>query len=166
MTSNILENRTSFGLALAASIFVGAVALAGTPAAAGDCPADQTTTVDVQKHPSMPAGVTDNVIATIDLSSKGGTWKGQMFRMRKLVVQPGGIVPWHEHNLRPANILVLSGSITEYRSTCKVGIRHRAGDVTTEFGDLAHWWKNTGKKPAVLISSDILPPAMADDQVM
>ncbi len=57
-----------------------------------------------------------------------------MFRFRKLVVQPGGIVPWHEHSARPANILVVEGSITEYRSTCKVPIEHAAGDVDAEFG--------------------------------
>ena len=58
-----------------------------------------------------------------------------MLRMRKLVVQPGGIVPWHEHAARPANILVVEGSITEYRSNCKVPIEHKAGDVVAEFGD-------------------------------
>ena len=88
-----------------------------------------------------------------------------MFRFRKLVVQPGGIVPWHEHSARPANILVAEGSITEYRSTCKVPIEHTAGDVTAEFGALAHWWQNNGKVPAVLYSADILPPAM-DEHTM
>jgi quercetin dioxygenase-like cupin family protein len=87
-------------------------------------------------------------------------------RLRKLVVQPGGVVPWHEHNIRPANIIVVEGSITEYASTCKVGIEHTAGDVTAEFGQLAHWWKNNGKVPAVLYSADVLPPAMHDDHMM
>ena len=109
--------------------------------------------------------MTDEVISSIDLSSKGDAWKGTMFRLRKLVVQPGGVVPWHEHSARPANILVVEGSITEYRSNCKVPIEHKAGDVTAEFGDLAHWWKNNGKVPAVLYSADILPPAM-DEHTM
>ncbi|TIT96770.1 MAG: cupin, partial [Mesorhizobium sp.] len=55
---------------------------------------------------------------------------------------------------------------TEYASTCKVGIEHPAGDVTAEFGHLAHWWKNNGKVPAVLYSADILPPAMHNDHMM
>jgi quercetin dioxygenase-like cupin family protein len=71
-------------------------------------------------------------------------------RLRKLVVQPGGIVPWHSHEKRPANIYIISGSITEYRSTCAVPIEHGAGDVPSEFGPLAHWWKNNAKKPTVL----------------
>jgi len=135
------------------------------PAFAGDCPADQVG-VDVTKPgPSMPKDVTDEVISSIDLSSKGDAFKGTMFRFRKLVVQPGGIVPWHEHSARPANILVAEGSITEYRSTCKVPIEHAAGDVTPEFGALAHWWQNNGKVPAILYSADILPPAM-DEHTM
>ena len=79
---------------------------------------------------TMPVGVTDEVLSAIDLSSKGDAWKGNMLRLRKLVVQPGGVVPWHEHKVRPANILIVEGSITEYRSNCKVPIEHKAGDVT------------------------------------
>ena len=119
----------------------------------------------MQAGPTMPKDVTDEVLSSIDLSSKGDAWKGTMLRMRKLVVQPGGVVPWHSHEARPANILVVEGSITEYRSNCKVPIEHKAGDVTAEFGALAHWWKNNGKVPAVLYSADILPPAM-DEHTM
>ena len=46
-------------------------------------------------------------------------------------------------------------------------ILHKKGDVTAEFGHLSHWWKNNGKVPAVLYSSDILTPEMhADDTAM
>ena len=63
-------------------------------------------------------------------------------RLRKLVIQPGGIVPWHSHAERPANIYVVEGAMTEYRSTCAVPIEHKAGEVAVESGNLAHWWKN------------------------
>lgn len=151
-------------LAIAVGLLT-ATAFSVAQALAGDCPAGQTATTDIQEHPSTPVGVTDTVLSAIDLSSKGAAWKGNMLRLRKLVVQPG-LVPWHEHNVRPANILIVEGSITEYRSTCKVGIEHPAGDVTAEFGQLAHWWKNNGKVPAVLYSADVLPPAMHDDHMM
>jgi quercetin dioxygenase-like cupin family protein len=77
-------------------------------------------------------------------------------RIRKLVIQPGGIVPWHSHADRPALIYVVEGSITEYSSNCAVPIEHKAGDVSREFGGLSHWWKNNSKKPVVLLSSDII----------
>jgi quercetin dioxygenase-like cupin family protein len=142
---------------------VSALSLAGvvaSPAAfAGECPADKVG-VDVTKPgPMMPKDVTDNVIASIDLA-KGYNVDGRTLRMRRLVVQPGGIVPWHSHAERPANIYVVEGAVTEYRSSCAVPIEHNAGDVAVESGSLSHWWKNNTKKPAILISSDIVPTPM------
>ena len=100
-----------------------------------------------------------------DWTAEGDAFKGQMLRLRKLVVQPGSVVPWHSHETRPANITVVEGSITEYRSNCKVPIVHKAGDTIPEFGNFSHWWKNTGKKKTVLFSADLLPPA-TDDHMM
>jgi quercetin dioxygenase-like cupin family protein len=79
--------------------------------------------------------------------------------MRRLVIEPGGVVPLHSHGERPANIYVVKGEITEYRSTCVVGVTHRAGDVVAEQGDVSHWWRNNSRRRAVLISADLPPPA-------
>lgn len=131
---------------------------------AAECPAGKMG-VDVTKPgPMKPSGVTDDVIGSIDLKAYGSP--NHLLRMRRLVVQPGGIVPWHSHGERPANILVVSGAITEYRSTCAAPIEHKTGDVAVESGSLAHWWKNNTNKPAVLISGDILPPGMSADSSM
>ncbi|WFP62809.1 cupin [Mesorhizobium sp. WSM4904] len=166
MASRTIALQAPLKLVLTLGLLTATAAFSAAPASAGDCPAGQAATADIQEHPSKPVGVTDTVLSAIDLSSKGEAWKGNMLRLRKLVVQPGGVVPWHEHTVRPANIIVVEGSITEYASTCKVGIEHAAGDVTAEFGQLAHWWKNNGKVPAVLYSADILPPAMHNDHMM
>ncbi|MDX8491047.1 cupin [Mesorhizobium sp. VK22B] len=166
MASQAIASRAPLNMALAFGLLAATAALSVAPTFAADCPAGQAATTDIQEHPSKPVGVTDTVLSAIDLTPKGEAWKGNMLRLRKLVVQPGGVVPWHEHTVRPANIIVVEGSITEYASTCKVGIEHAAGDVTAEFGQLAHWWKNNGKVPAVLYSADILPPAMHDDHMM
>jgi quercetin dioxygenase-like cupin family protein len=166
MILKLKTNRISLA-ALAFTALTFGASLPASSAFAGDCPADQVAENGMKPGPMKPKGVTDTVLGSIDLSPKGDAWKGSMLRMRKLVVQPGGIVPWHSHDMRPANILVISGSITEYRSTCKVAILHKKGDVTAEFGHLSHWWKNNGKVPAVLYSSDILSPEMhADDAAM
>src|SRR5579864_3907937 len=133
---------------------------------AADCPADKVGTDVMKPGPAAPTRVTDTVIASTDLTPKGSGFAGYKMRMRKLTVEPGGIVPWHSHDARPANIYVISGSITEYRSTCAVPIEHKAGDVTAEFGMLSHWWKNNTKRPAVLISADILPPDMKPAESM
>ena len=149
-------------------VCIAAVAFAALTgfAQAGECPADKVKEGAVTTGEMMPNGVTDDVLSAIDVSSKGGDFAGQMLRLRKLVIQPGGVVPWHDHASRPANIHIVSGSITEYRSNCEVPIVHNAGDTVAEFGaGLAHWWKNTGNEAVVLLSADLLGPAM-DDHTM
>ena len=156
-------NRT---IAAAAFGTVAMIAAAG-PVAAGECPAEKVKAGAITSGETMPVGVTDTVIASIDLAPKGGDFAGQLLRMRKLTIEPGGVVPWHEHSERPANIYVLSGTIEEYRASCMVPIVHKAGDVAVEFGvGFAHWWKNTGAEPVVLLSADIFKTKAADDHMM
>lgn len=133
-----------------------AALLAPGAAFAGQCPAGQSG-IDVRAPSTAPAkGVTDTVITSIDLAKEPTGINDRAFRMRRLVIAPGGVVPWHSHGERPAIILVVSGTVTEYASSCKVPIVHKAGDATPELSVTSHWWKNTGKTPAVLISSDLL----------
>lgn len=136
-------------------------------AAAGECPADKVKAGALTSGPDKPAGVTDTVIGSIDLTPKGGDFSNQFLRLRQLTIAPGGIVPWHEHSVRPANIYVLSGTIEEYRANCTVTIVHKAGDVAAEFGKgFAHWWKNTSAEPVVLLSADIFQSDAKEDHMM
>jgi quercetin dioxygenase-like cupin family protein len=155
--------RIAAGAGLGAAAFIGFANFAS----AGECPADKVMDGAVTAGETMPVGVTDTVIASIDLAPKGGDFKGQLLRMRKLTIAPGGVVPWHEHSERPANIYILSGTIEEYRANCAVPIVHKAGEVAVEFGQgFAHWWKNTGAEPVELISADIFKAAMKDPNMM
>ena len=133
-------------------------AAASAPAArAGTCPADKVG-VDVTKPVDYKAvGVTDTVIGSIDLAKEPANIPGRLFRLRKLVIAPGGIVPWHSHHDRPAIIYMLSGEMVEYASNCSLPIVHPAGDVTPETSGTAHWWKNLTKHTAALLSADLLP---------
>jgi len=135
-----------------------ATALLLVPAAAlaGQCPAGKGG-IDVRPADNTPAsGVTDNVLTSINVAKEPIAIPNRSFRLRKLVVQPGGVVPWHSHADRPAIIYVVSGQITEFASTCSVPIVHKAGDATPELHNTSHWWKNEDKTPAVLLSSDLL----------
>jgi quercetin dioxygenase-like cupin family protein len=125
-----------------------------TPAFAGDCPSGQEMANPLADHPTTPVGVTDTVIGSIDLNKEIGI-KGRLLRTRMLVVQPGGIVPYHSHQGRPALIYTVSGTIVEHRSSCAVPIVHKAGDIAREADGIAHWWKNEGTEPVVLLSSDV-----------
>ena len=142
--------------------------LAGA-AVAGECPADKVG-VDVTKPGSpeatTPKGVTDTILSAIDLAKAASQFAGYLIRIRKLTVEPGGVVPWHSHGERPSNIYIISGAITEYRSTCAVPIEHKAGEVVPEFGAISHWWRNNTKEPMVLLSADLFHDGMKDANPM
>jgi len=133
-----------------------ASAFIATSAFAGGCPADQQKT-DVRAAVSTPAkGVTDTVLASIDLANEPIAAKDRLLRFRKLTIEPGGIVPWHSHTDRPAIIFVQEGEIYEYASNCAVPILHKTGDVAPETHATSHWWQNSTDKKVVLLSADIL----------
>lgn len=142
------------GILLTAALAATAALVPASPAAAGSCPADKSATNALSDAQTAPAGVTDDVIGSVDLQ-KELALDGRDLRLRRLVVQPGGVVPLHSHAGRPALITVVSGAITEYRSTCSVGIEHAAGEVSTESDGISHWWRNNTGQPAVLLSADV-----------
>jgi quercetin dioxygenase-like cupin family protein len=154
-------------VALAAAI-AGAFSIAATAANAGECPAaNKVADGQGQKPGAMaPKGLTDVVRATTDLSKEPIALNGRLFRLRQLDLTPGGVVPWHSHNERPAMIYVVSGEVVEYASSCTVPIVHKAGDIAPEKNGTSHWWQNTGKTPAVLISVDLFPVANKADEHM
>lgn len=139
---------TLAGIALAAPLAF------ATPAFAGDCMTGMEAANPLAGAPTMPKDVTDTVIGAINLGPEIGI-DGRQLRTRRLVIQPGGIVPLHSHKDRPALIITVSGQVTEYRSTCKVGIVHHAGEISREADGISHWWRNEGTEPAVLLSSDV-----------
>lgn len=151
--SNHRSITRAYAIAAAAAA---ALQLGAAPSFAGTCPADKVTTDGQRPGPSAHKSVTDTVIASIDLNQEAPKLNEHEFRLRRLVVQPGGIVAWHSHEERPAIIYIISGTITEYASTCAVPIVHHAGDVARETRLTKHWWKNTTSKRVVLLSADIL----------
>ncbi len=155
MTNMFNSSRVARSLSLAAIAF-GAISIAAGAAQAGECPADKVRVDAVKNAGHGPKAVTDKVLSTLDLSMEKIAAKGYTMRVRQLVIQPGGIVPWHSHAERPALIYVVSGQILEHASNCTVPIVHKAGEVGKEPKGTSHWWQNTGKVPVVLLSFDIL----------
>ena len=154
-----MSNTTERGRFGRSILFAGAAlgaCLAASAAFAGECPADQKKGDARGPVDFKPVGVTDTVIASIDVAKPPFNIKDRNFRMRKLTVEPMGIVPWHSHADRPAIIYITEGEIVEYASNCAVPIVHKAGDVVAETPEVSHWWKNLGDKTAVLISADLL----------
>jgi quercetin dioxygenase-like cupin family protein len=136
---------------------IAVLSLVAAAAQAGECPADKVVAHGKgQPMSSEPAkGVTDKVITSTELAKEPVAIDGRLFRARRLDIAPGGVVPWHSHGDRPALILISSGEIVEYASTCAVPITHKAGDITAEKNPTAHWWKNLGTTPVVIYSFDL-----------
>lgn len=152
MTKTITPSYVTLAIAGA----IASVLTIGVPAAnAGACPTDKVTNDGQKPGANAHKDVTEKLLGQIDLSKEKVAVAGHHLRMRQLDIKPGGEVAWHSHAERPALIYVVSGTITEYASTCSVPIVHTAGELSIEQGGLSHWWKNTSDKPVVLISSDI-----------
>jgi quercetin dioxygenase-like cupin family protein len=144
---------------LAATAIAVAVFASAAPALAGQCATPGTNAL--ANAPTMPKGVTDTILGAVDLGPEIGV-DGRMIRTRRLIIQPGGIVPLHSHKDRPALIYTVSGSITEYSSACAVPIQHKTGDISREADGLSHYWINHGKVPAVVLSSDVFHSGKPD----
>jgi len=141
------------GLALA-SVIAGST-VATSAAFAGECPADKMKANVREKVDFKPVGVTDVTLGSIDLEKQPANLKGRELRFRKLTIEPGGIVPWHSHDDRPALIFVQQGEIIEYASNCTAPIVHKAGDIRPEVFGTSHWWKNLGNQTVILYVGDV-----------
>lgn len=128
------------GLGVATLGVVAITAAGAGTASAGHCPADRViASRDVADRATAPSGITDTVLGSIDLANEAVRAEGYKLRLRRLVVQPGGVVPWNEHHRRPAIIYIVEGQVTEYSNTCAVPIPHHAGEVAQESRGLGHW---------------------------
>jgi quercetin dioxygenase-like cupin family protein len=145
-------------------------ALAGIGLAhAGECPSGQAAANPLPGAPTAAVGVTDTELAAIDLAQENVHLDQRRLRMRHMTIAPGGIVPLHSHEDRPALIMVVSGEIYENNSKCAVPILHKAGDIAREHLGTRHWWVNSGAVPVELTIADLVndaKPATMARQVM
>ena len=154
MTKSSITSATIWqGLALAGMI-AGSVATASS-AMAGECPAGKMKADVREKVDYKPVGVTDVTLGAIDLEKQPAHLKDRELRFRKLTIDPGGIVPWHSHDDRPALIFVQQGEIVEYASNCEEPILHKAGEIRPEVFGTSHWWKNLGTQTVILYVGDV-----------
>jgi hypothetical protein len=88
---------------LALACVIAGSAATATTAFAGECPADKMKADAREKVDFKPVGVTDVTLGSIDLEKQPAHLKDRELRFRKLTIEPGGIVPWHSHDDRPAS---------------------------------------------------------------
>jgi quercetin dioxygenase-like cupin family protein len=156
MLNRTIKDRGFGRTMILAGITAGSTLVGASSALAGGCPADQTK-ADVRQPVSHAGkGVTDTVLAAINLEKEPANLKDRQLRFRKLTIEPGGIVPWHSHGDRPAIIYIAEGEIVEYASNCAVPIVHKAGEIRPETSGTSHWWQNLGDKTVILFVGDVL----------
>jgi quercetin dioxygenase-like cupin family protein len=156
MFNRIITGRGLGRTFVLAGVIAGSAVAGLTSAIAGECPANKMA-ADVRAPDTQAAkGVTDTVLAAIDLEKEPAKIKDRQLRFRKLTIEPGGIVPWHSHGDRPAIIYVAEGEIVEYASNCSAPIVHKTGEIRPETSGTSHWWQNLGNKTVVLYVGDVL----------
>lgn len=140
-----------------ATVILSSPLVLATEASASGCPKEHVLTEPRTVETVPQAALAREVIANVKLEG----WRdmgGFLLRMRRLELQPGGFVPTHMHEDRPAIVYVVKGTVIEHNSFCAVPIEHSAGSVSEEFGPgYVHWWENKGNEVVTFISTDVLP---------
>lgn len=74
--------------------------------------------------------------------------------MRKITLEPGGVLGKHSHKDRPTVSYFLQGEVT-YHPDGKPEVTVHPGEGFAEGKETTHWAENRGSVPAVWIAVDI-----------
>ena len=110
-----------------------------------------------RQPPTANVGQSEELLRSLDLTGEMETTAGRPLRMRKITLQPGGVLGIHNHVDRPAVTYLLQGQMT-YRQAGKPDLVANPGDGFAEGRATTHWAESTGKVPAVWIAVDIPKP--------
>lgn len=105
--------------------------------------------------PTQGKGIRNFTMSEIDLAQEIDSVENRHMRVRYWEVAPGGVVPVHNHENRPAFIYVAHGEIHEHRSDKDEPNLYRTGDLSREADGVKHWWENKSDKTVILIAFDL-----------
>lgn len=104
--------------------------------------------------PTETKGQSAVPLHSLDLSDEIDSTKGRPLRMRKITLEPGGVLGLHSHKDRPAVSYFLQGEVT-YHQAGKPDVVVRPGEGFAEGRATTHWAENRGSVAAVWIAVDI-----------
>ena len=107
--------------------------------------------------PTTNAGFSEEALSSLDLTNELDSLRGRPLRLRRLTLQPGGVLGLHTHADRPAVGYLLQGQLTYHQE----GQPNRVIDPGGSFAEgrsTTHWAESTGSVPAVWIAADIPRP--------
>lgn len=117
-----------------------------------ECPAERTQVNARSEGFGSTSGVESVDVALTPLAYD----PTRALRLRRLTVQPGGIIAWHDHAAVQGYAVLVSGEMVELRNTCLDPLTYRAGDIAREDANIAHSWRNEGDTPAVILVSHVV----------
>ena len=106
------------------------------------------------KAPTESKGLSAEALRSLDLTEEIESVMGRPLRMRKITLQPGGVIGLHSHKDRPTVSYFLQGEVT-YHQEGKADVVVRAGEGFAEGKATTHWAENRGTVPAVWLAVDI-----------
>ena len=107
--------------------------------------------------PTQTTGQSEELLRSLDLTTELQSTQGRPLRMRKITLQPGGVLGLHNHVDRPAITYLLQGQMT-YHQEGRPNLVANPGDGFAEGRATTHWAESTGTVPAVWIAVDIPKP--------
>jgi quercetin dioxygenase-like cupin family protein len=117
-----------------------------------ECPADRTQANARSEGFGATSGVESADVALTPLAHD----PTRALRLRRITVQPGGVIAWHDHTAVQGYAVLVSGEMVELRNTCSDPLTYRAGDIAREDAGTAHSWRNEGDGPAVILVSHVV----------
>jgi quercetin dioxygenase-like cupin family protein len=117
-----------------------------------ECPADRTQANARNEGFGQSSGVQSVDVALTPLAHDAT----RALRLRRLTVQPGGVIAWHDHTAVQGYAVLVSGEMVELRNTCLDPMTYRAGDVAREDAQTAHSWRNESDEAAVILVSHVI----------
>src|SRR5262245_5550672 len=107
-----------------------------------------------QTAPPDYKGVSEAVLAAIDLAKEIRSVENRELRVSRATVEPGGHIGLHSHEGDPTIVYVLQGTLTNHHddgTTQEV----RAGQAFAEFGPRSHWVENQASTSLIFIAANI-----------
>lgn len=111
------------------------------PASVGD------TELRTIEGPAEPRGITVRPAGAFPLDRGAAALPDFEMRVRFFEIAPGGIVPVHSHDDRPAVVIVTQGEIVEHRSDQAEPVTIGPGGVSLEAPGITHWFENVSDEP-------------------
>lgn len=106
--------------------------------------------------PGTTKGVVVQAAQALALGPQIPQADGFQLRLRRIAIEPGGVLAHHNHGSRPTVVFMIEGEATEHRDGLAPIVR-QAGDSWVEGKDLSHWVENTGGRAAVVFTADVVP---------